>query len=220
MGVTAVHPWTAERIRDSLTRVKHAYRQSARAEATARNRDRILDATDALFLGEAGAAFTLEQVAAGAGTTVPTVLRHFGSKDGLIAAGAARYRGRLPADRDRIPQGDAGAVVAYLDDHYEQTGRGHLRLLALEESSPAIAALLESGRDLHRGWVARVLHPWLDDLSGPELARRHALLVVATDLLTWRLLRLEQGLDRSAYRAAVLDLICALRPGTVPPGEV
>jgi hypothetical protein len=66
--------------------------------------------------------------------------------------------------------------------------------------------------------VVRVLAPYLDGLDGDDLTRRTALLVLATDLLTWRLLRLEQGLDRPGYRAAVLDLFCALRPADRPPG--
>jgi AcrR family transcriptional regulator len=198
--------------RVSLTNVKRAYRQTSRAEATRRTRERILDATDELFQGDSGAALTLEQVAAGAGTTVMTVLRHFGSRDGLIAAGAERFRGRLQADRD------LDAITRYLDEHYEQTGRGHLRLYPLEETSPPIGSLLEHGRELHRRWVVRVLAPHLDGLDGEDLTRRTALLVVATDLLTWRLLRLEQGLDRPGYRAAVLDLLRALRPADPPPG--
>ncbi len=183
----------------------------------ARNRDRILDATDVLFLGEAGAGFTLEQVAAGAGTTVPTVLRHFGSKDGLIAAGAARYRAGLQAERDGVATGDLPGIAAYLDEHYEQTGRAHLRLLALEETSSAVADLLAQGRVLHRGWVVRVLSPLLAGVPDEERGRRVALLVVATDLLTWRVLRLEQGLGRPAYRAAVLDLLHALHRADQPP---
>ena len=195
------------------------YRQSARAAVVATTRDRILDATDGLFLGEVGAGFTLEQVAAGAGTTVPTVLRHFGSKDGLIAAGAARYRAGLQAERDDVATGDLPGVVAYLDEHYEHTGPGHLRLLALEESSPAVADVLAEGRTLHREWVGRVLAPLLDGVPDTERSRRMALLVVATDLLTWRVLRLEQGLERPDYRAAVLDLLHALHRADPPPGR-
>ena len=207
-----------QQFRVSVTNVKRPYRQTSRAEATRRTRDRILDATDELFQGDAGATFTLEQVASGAGTTVMTVLRHFGSRDGLIAAGAERFRGRLQADRDLVPTGDLDAITGYLDEHYEQTGRRHLRWYPLEETNPPIRALLEHGRELHRRWVVRVLAPHLDGLHGDGLARRTALLVVATDLLTWRLLRLEQRLDRVGYRAAVLDLLVALRPADPPPG--
>ena len=109
------------------------------------------------------------------------------------------------------------AIAPYHDEHNEQTGRGHLRLYPLEDSSPAIAARVAQGRELNRRWVVRVLAPALSGLDGAELARRTALLVVATDLLTWRLLRLEQGLDRPAYLAAVLDLLRALQPADRPP---
>ena len=63
-----------------------AIRMVARAEATAASRERIVDSTERLFEELASDRFSLEDVATGAGTTVQTVLRHFGSKDQLLRA--------------------------------------------------------------------------------------------------------------------------------------
>lgn len=187
------------------------YRQTARAASTDRTHSAILDALDVAFLEHADG-FTLEQVAAGAGTSVQTVLRHYRSKEGLLAAGATRARAQVQAGRDLVPVGDLPAIASYLDQHYEETGPFMLRLLPAESRAPAVADLLDAGRVMHRTWVTRVLAPSLHGLTASARRRRVALLVVATDLLTWRLLRLEQGLSRPAYRAAVIDLLSALRP--------
>ncbi len=59
-------------------RARRPYLQTERAERTAATRARILAAAeDALRTGSAGAV-GLDAVARAAGTTVPTVLRHFG----------------------------------------------------------------------------------------------------------------------------------------------
>jgi TetR/AcrR family transcriptional repressor of mexJK operon len=54
-------------------------------------RDRILDAATELFLGRGYGSTNLEQVAAKAGVTKPTVYSHFGSKQGLLDAMIARH---------------------------------------------------------------------------------------------------------------------------------
>lgn len=54
-------------------------------------RDRILDAATELFLGQGYGTTSLDQVAAKAGVTKPTVYSHFGSKDGLLEAMIARH---------------------------------------------------------------------------------------------------------------------------------
>lgn len=196
----------------SVTHVNRprAYRQVARAEATAALRERILDAVDALLLPTAdSAAFSLEDVARAAGTTVQTLLRHFSSKGGLIAAAGERGTQRVLDQRRQVPVGDVAAVAAYLADHYEDVGPWVLRLLQLEADLPSVTAVTATGRALHRQWIEEVLVP----LLGPENAarrRRAAVLVAVTDVLTWRVLRLEQGLSKDDYRVALHDTLEAV----------
>jgi len=188
-----------------------AYRQVARAVSTEETRAAILDAVDAIFLPHPGRTLSLEAVAERAGATVQTVLRHFGSKAGLFEAAARRSFEKVKRDRDQVPAGHLEAVVAYLTRHYEEMGPMVLGLLAVENDVPEVARILQRGRELHRAWVERVLAPLLKRTEGPERRRRLAMLVGATDVLMWRILRLEQGLSKRDYQRSVLELLEAFR---------
>lgn len=171
----------------------------------------ILDACDAVFLPDPGRAFTLEDVAGRAGTTVQTVLRHFGSKSGLLAAAAQRSRMSIMAGRDQVPRGDLGGVAQYLGRHYEEVGDMVLGMLAFEAQGPDLASIAELGREMHRAWVERVLEPLIERVPLPDRPRRVAVLVAITDLLTWKVLRKEQGLEQHEYERSVHELLEALR---------
>lgn len=197
----------------SLTNVNaRPYRQVARAAAVERTRTGILDAVDKLFWDRENPEFSLEEVASAAGTTVQTILRHFCSKMELIGAAAARGAGRVEAEREEVPAGDLGAVAAYLARHYEEEGDRMIRLLALEPGVPEVARIIANGRAVHRRFVERaVLSCFSPHLGRAEHRRLAAALVAVTDLLTWKVLRREQGLSESEYRRCVEEMLEALR---------
>ena len=64
---------------------RRRYRMGARAKAAAETGERILDAAEAVFDEHPMDEFTLNEVAE-QGITVQTILRRFGSRQGLIAA--------------------------------------------------------------------------------------------------------------------------------------
>jgi AcrR family transcriptional regulator len=66
--------------------------------------------------------FSLEDVAAGAGTTVQTVLPHFGSKDQLLRATMSRGMDRVRDERMQAPVGDVPGAVRNLVALYEDRG--------------------------------------------------------------------------------------------------
>jgi AcrR family transcriptional regulator len=171
----------------------------------------ILDAVDALFLPSPGAELLLEAVAERAGTTVQTVLRHFGTKTHLLEAAARRGLEKVKADRAQVPAGDLAAAAAYLARHYEESGAMVLRMLAVEEKGPQIAQIAQDGRDMHRAWVERVLAPLIGALTGGARRRRVALLVAVTDVLTWKVLRIDQGLSQRDYQHSVTELLEAIQ---------
>lgn len=187
------------------------YRQTERAASVTATRTAILDAVDAIFLPDPGTAFTLDQVAEQSGVTVQTILRHFGSKSKLLEASAQRGLASTSAGRDDVPVGDLSAIAHYLAQHYESVGPMVLRMLAVESDGDAIAEMNERGRDMHRAWVERVLGPMLSGGSSAARRRRLATLIAVTDLLTWKLLRLEQGLSARDYERCVCDLLERLR---------
>src|SRR5690554_1661181 len=125
-----------------------AYTQTARADATQRTRRAILDAAQALFLDDGVLDPPLERVAERAGVTTRTVLRHFGSKEGLMEAAVADGGARVAASR-AAPPGDVATAVRKLVDHYEEMGDRVLRLLAEAERNPAVKQVTDDGTALH-----------------------------------------------------------------------
>lgn len=189
---------------------KRPYRMTARAEAARATGERILDATEELLWSGPVDRMSLDVVAGRAGVTVQTVLRRYGTKDGLVAAAAARAVDRVRRQRDEAPIGDVAGAVANLLDHYEEMGERALRLLAEEAGSPLIAEIAETGRDLHRRWVERTFAPQLAGLRGAAHTRRRAQLVAVTDVYVWKLLRRDAGLSRRQVEQAVRELIDGL----------
>ena len=81
---------------------------TARRQSTAATGERVLDAAVELFWYPPTDQIALEEVAGRAGVTVQTVIRRFGSKDGLIAAAADREYQQVVQQRDRATAGDVG----------------------------------------------------------------------------------------------------------------
>jgi AcrR family transcriptional regulator len=181
--------------------------RAASAEATGQ---RILDAAEGLFAHLLYDQVSLQAVADRAGVTVQTILRRFGSKDGLFAAVADRRSERIGRARDGAPVGDAAGVVRALVGVYEIWGDAVLILLAQEARAETIRTVTERGRRRHRAWVERDFAPWLGALPPPMRRRRLAQLVAATDLATWKILRRDLGLGREEAEAAMCDLVARL----------
>src|SRR4051794_10948448 len=98
-----------------------SYRQVARAEATERTRRAILDATQTLFREEELYDLPLDRIAARAGVSTRTLLRHFGSREGLFEAALADAEASVMASREAAP-GDVEGAIEALVDHYEAVG--------------------------------------------------------------------------------------------------
>jgi AcrR family transcriptional regulator len=177
-----------------------AYTQTARADSVAATRRRIVEATVDV-LG-ASPEVTLAAVAARAQVSVQTVLRHFASRDALITEAAAAL-----ADERAAEPGDPELAVRALYGQYERRGDANLRLLAREDADPRVRLLMDRGRALHRDWAAQVFAPQLG--AHPPDARDALLdlLVVATDVYTWKLLRRDRGLTRREAESRAGQLV-------------
>jgi AcrR family transcriptional regulator len=172
---------------------KRAYDMRSRGMATANTRDAIMDAAIHTFLEQRSLAITLGPVAERAGVTVKTVLRHFGSRDALIDAAWSRVFHDIRAERAALP-GDREGALEVLIAHYERRGHVVLGLLAEEDREPRARRLCDTGRVGHRQWVEEVFGAWLPQQSD-ERCRLIDALVVATDVYSWKLLRLDRGLS-------------------------
>jgi AcrR family transcriptional regulator len=186
---------------------KRRYRMTARAQAAAATRQRILDAAIALFWERPMLDLSLEEVARRAGVSLPTVIRNFGDKEGLIAAGVERESARVDRQRNEAPVGDVRAAVRVLFDHYEELGDAVLRLLAEEDRVRGLSGLADRGRATHAQWCERVFAPALTGLTGDERGRRLAEFIVLTDVFVWKLLRRDRRLSRNEAELAVCELI-------------
>jgi len=189
-----------------------AYSQTKRAEATERSRLAILAAAQRLFRDEGRFELPLDEVAGRAGCSERTVLRHFGSKEGLMVAAIAAAEQAVMESRAARP-GDVAGAIRRLVGHYEETGDQVLGWLSLADRYPLVRQATESGARLHEAWVEAVFALDLDPLSRPERRLRKAVLASVTDVYLWELLRRRQGLGRRATEAAMLGLVEHARGG-------
>jgi AcrR family transcriptional regulator len=182
-----------------------SYNQVARAEATERTRRAVLDAAQALFREERYD-LPLDAVAERAGVSTRTLLRHFGSRDGLFEEALADAGARIAAARAAVP-GDVAEAIGLLVDHYEEMGDEVVRLLAAATRYPFAQRAVEQGERIHREWVREIFAADLEPLAGRERERRLALLATVTDVYVWRLLRRTHRLSRRATEASIRDLV-------------
>lgn len=185
-----------------------SYTMTARAEAVAETRRRILEATWSLAGEVLLPQISLESVATRAGVSVQTVLRQFGSRADLLAA-TQEHAAQVVAAERRPTGTDRSEAIHLLVDHYERRGDAVLLLLAQEAVDPSVRRITESGRRLHRAWVREVFATWLAD-AGAGADRLEDLLVVATDIYVWKLLRRDQALSRTRTEEHIEHLVDAV----------
>lgn len=192
---------------------RRSYNMRVRADAAEATRQRILAVAWEHFGSRPFDDVRMQEVAAAAQVTVQTIHTRFGGKGELLIE-AYKWWGRQEANRrDAAPAGDIGAAVANVFDHYEAHGRAILSMLSQEDRVPNLRSMTDIGRDYHEEWARRVFEPQLRRFKGTAHKRALARMVAATDVLVWRLLRLDMNLDRNQAEMIVFDMIEG-RPGT------
>jgi AcrR family transcriptional regulator len=194
------------------------YRQTARAEAAEHTRLRIIEAAFTLQSERLTAEISLDDVAARAEVSVQTILRRFGNRAALFDA-AVRWANERVADERRTPAGDIPQAVRVLVDHYEARGDMALMMLAQETTYEHVRKLSEAGKVMHRTWVADAFAPQLAGLPQADRDTAVDLLVVATDVYTWKLLRRDRGLSRPQTEQRMNTLVAAVLATTVTKEE-
>lgn len=193
---------------------RRAYRQSARARAAEETGERILDAFAQHLRERWFDEIRLEEVARDAGVAVQTVIRRFGSKEGLLDAMHERLGDEIRQRREVKP-GDAAAAVASIVEDYETVGDLIMRTLAQEDRYPSVRKMTDIGRAMHREWMAGAFAPWLDRMA--PTARRNATdaLVVAGDIYVWKLIRRDMRRPVEEYKT-LMEKLCASALGVSP----
>lgn len=198
-------------MKSSASVANRAYRMRARAESAQATAQRVLDCAVELFTEKPFEAVSLEEIADQARVAKRTVQRRFGSKEALFVTAMEHAADEMMQHRDAAPVGDIVAAVSSVVDHYERWGTNRLRLVSQEDRIPVVAKNVEGGRRYHGSWVKRTFAPLLDGLTPAAKERRVAVLIALTDVHTWKVLRRDLGLSRSATEQALVETISNLK---------
>ncbi len=169
----------------------------------------LLDAADEAFLSGPWEQASLESIARAAGVTKPTLLRHFGSKQGLLERVLQRAIGEVEEQRLGVPTNDIAGAVANLLDHYEMRGGQAMRSSNLELDGP-LADLGRRARQFHYDWVDLAFGAWLQTAPAAERRRLRAALITICDVQTWWILSHDLGLSRAEIQATLILTISRL----------
>jgi AcrR family transcriptional regulator len=180
---------------------------TARAEAAAATGERLLAAAWRHFATRPYEDVRLREIATEARVTTQTLHDRFGSKDELFIAAYAWFGRQEMADRPPTPTAEVSETIAILFDRYEAHGTAVLRMLSQEERIPAVRQMTDAGRAYHHEWAAATFAPLMRGLRGDARERRRIAITVATDLLIWKLLRLDMGLPREQAELVVREMI-------------
>jgi AcrR family transcriptional regulator len=182
-------------------------RRLRQSEATA---ERLLDAAWQRFSTLPYESVRLSDIAAAAGVSVQTLHVRFGTKEELFTAAYRRWMAEQGQSRVNARVGDLDDIVRVLYDNYDDQGEIGLRMIAQEDRIAAIRADTDRGRRWQRRWVADVFEPFLANVRPQVRADLHEALIVACDIYTWRLLRVDIGHTSTAARRIVRGMISAI----------
>ena len=141
-------------------------------------RREILDAAQRLLSSGGPDAIRLQDIARDVGISHPTILHHFGSRDGLIRALDARAIHALTGDVERILESNQSLHPAELVERVAETmdQQGLARLIALwamREPETGIATELDPAALVHD--VSKLIGDRLDDPDGTPADRQEAI---------------------------------------------
>jgi len=179
------------------------YVKGARAHAEDQTRAALLDAADEAFLAGPWEQASLEEIARAAGVTKQTLLRHFGSKDGLLQRVLLRAVDEVKEQRLGVPTDDIAGAVNNLLEHYELRGGWAMRSSNLDLDGP-LADLGRRARQLHYDWVELAFGGWLAAARPSERRRLRAALIAVCDVQAWWILSHDLELSRAEVRATLI----------------
>ncbi len=183
---------------------------SKRAEAAAETERAIFTATATLWRERPFAEITLEAIAESAGVSVRTIIRRFGSREGLLETCIKNEASDIESDREKAKVGDVEGALEYLLKDYEAYGDAIIKTLAVEDQIDAAKAVLRAGRHYHREWCERIFAPFLPEITNSNYEPMLTAFVAATELYLWKLLRRDLGYDLEQTKQTFLRLVNGL----------
>jgi AcrR family transcriptional regulator len=186
---------------------RRQYKQVAREEAQQRTREALLEAAIDEFYADRWSKVSLTALAARAGVTKQTLLRHFGSKEGLLIQALVRSAAQVLDERWNAPVGDVDGAIENLLKHYEAWGARARRLGAWQDAPSVLAKLSRAGRQVHYQWIEFVFAPQLAGLDAAVFARLRAELIVVCDVQTWWILAHDLALGRDEVKTILSGMV-------------
>jgi AcrR family transcriptional regulator len=184
-------------------RPARGYTKVVRAEAEERTRAALLNAADEAFLSGPWGHASLEAIAGAAGVTKQTLLRQFGSKDGLLEQVLLRSVDEVETQRLSSPRDDIAGAVDNLLEHYEVRGGRAMRSSNLDTDG-SLADLGRRARQFHYDWVEFAFGTWLTAVGPTERRRLRAALIAVCDVQAWWILTHDLELSRAEVRATLI----------------
>lgn len=117
--------------------------RSKAAEQTAQDIIRVLGE---LWMEYSLHEITLELIAERSGVTTRTILRKYGSKEGIFAAAMKKDPAGIQSIKSQAIPGNIKSIASVLMQEYELTGMASVRTLAIEHDMPFAAKILRKGR--------------------------------------------------------------------------
>ena len=179
------------------------YTKVARAEAEQQTRAALIAAADDAFLSGPWEQTSLESIAQTAGVSKQTLLRHFGSKDGLLEQTLRLAIPQVEKQRFSAPTDDVAGAIDNLLDHYEERGGRAMRSTNLDVGGP-LAELAQLSRQFHYDWIDYAFGRWLAPVPSAERARLRGALIAICDVQSWWILAHDLGLSRAEVRATLI----------------
>jgi AcrR family transcriptional regulator len=190
---------------------ERVYSMTTRAAAAEQTGTRIVDAMVQRFGELPYAEIRLDDIASDADVTVQTVIRRFGSKAGLMRAAVEREMARIVASREASTSDNLEEVVADLVTHYETYGLLILKMYAEAGMIEGLAQAVAEGRAYHLSWCVRTFERHLDTSTDAVTRERRLAQATATcDATSWRILRIDAGLNPEQTRLALVELLSPL----------
>jgi AcrR family transcriptional regulator len=183
------------------------YKQVERAKAQERTREALIEAASDEFFAGNWLKSSLDSLSRSAGVTRQTLLRHFGSKDGLLMQALMQGVSQVRDQRWSTPTSDIAGAVENVLDHYEEWGERSVRIGAWQRGPTILALFANAARQMHYEWVEHAFAQWLTPLDEQTRARRRALLIVLCDVQTWWILANDLGLPRKEIQAILCEQI-------------
>lgn len=139
---------------------------------------------------------TLEMIAEEAKVTKRTILRKFGSKEGLMAESLSYDPAEISTERDHAKTGDIDDILKTLLTNYENIGDAAIRTINLESELEIARKIGTKGRIQHRNWCKNVFAPFLPHPNSANFEIQLISFIAVTEIYLWKLMRKDLKLSK------------------------